>query len=110
MRQEISEPQHWRSRTGANPSWSSRRRATTKPLPAELVDAAFGDESTIAVSRLDAAESESPAEVATQGAGDAAALPELLAGLNDQLVQLEAHRRQIEKLLADTNGCQGHLQ
>jgi hypothetical protein len=102
MRQEISEPQHWRSSTDSKPSWSSRRRATRKSLPAELVDAAFGDESTTATSRLDAAED--AAEAAVPVEVDTTALPELLAGLTNQLAQLEAHRQQIQKSLADISG------
>ena len=98
----MSEPQHWRSSADSKPSWSSRRRATRRPLPAELVDAAFDDESTTATSRLDAAET--AAEAAAPVEFDTTALPELLAGLTDQLAQLEAHRQQIQKLLADASG------
>jgi hypothetical protein len=106
MREEISEPQQWRSRSEATPSWPSRRRARRKPLPAELVDAAFSDENSSVVSRLDAPEGAVAVEIPAPGRVDAAALPELLAGLNAQLAQLEAHRRQIEKMLAEPGDCQ----
>ncbi len=101
MKEEISEPQHWRSRPSTNPSWSTRRRAATIPLPveplsAELVDAAFTDEGPLTASRLDAAEVEV----------DANTYPELIASLTDQLAQLEAQRKQLQKLLAETSDCQ----
>ena len=101
MREEISEPRHWRLRPSTNPSWSTRRRAATmplsaKPLPAELVDAAFTDEWPLTASRLDAAEVEV----------DTNTYLELIASLTDQLAQLEAQRRQLQKLLAKTSDCQ----
>ncbi len=100
MREEISEPQHWKSRRDANPSWSTSRRAATKPLPAELVDAAFGDEESLATPRLDAAEAPDAAE------GDVTTYPELIARLTDQLTQLEAHRQQLQRLLAEASDRQ----
>ena len=101
MREEISEPQHWRSRPSTNPSWSTRRRAATmplsaEPLSAELVDAAFTDEGPLTESRLDAAEVEV----------DANTYPELIASLTDQLAQLEVQRKRLQKLLAETSDCQ----
>ena len=95
MREEISEPQHWRSRSGTNPSWSTRRRVATKSLPAELVDAAFSDEGSLTTSRLDAAE----AEIATDS--DMTTYPDLIANLTAQLAQLEDHREQLQSLLAE---------
>ena len=105
MREEISEPQHWRSRPSTNPSWSTRRRAATmplsakplsaEPLSAELVDAAFTDEEPLTASRLDAAE----AEV------DANTYPELIASLADQLAQLGAQCKQLQESLAETSDC-----
>ncbi len=101
MREEISEPQHWRSRPSTNPSWSTRRRAATmplsaEPLSAELVDAAFTDEGPLTASRLDAAEVEV----------DANTYPELIASLTGQLAQLETQHKQLQKLLAETSDCQ----
>ena len=106
MREEISEPQHWRSRPSTNPSWSTRRQAATmpwsakplsaEPLSAELVDAAFTDEGPLTASRLDAAEVEV----------DANTYPELIASLTDQLAQLEVQRKRLQKLLAETSDCQ----
>ena len=101
MREEISEPQHWRSRPSTNPSWSTRRRATAmplsaEPLSAELVDAAFTDEGPLTASRRDAAEVEV----------DANTYAELMASLTDQLAQIEAQRKQLQKLLAETSDCQ----
>ncbi len=106
MREEISEPQHWRSRPSTNPSWSMRRRAATMPLSAEplsaeplsakLVDAAFTDEGPLTASRLDAAE----AEV------DANTYPELITSLADQLAQLGAQCKQLQESLAETSDCQ----
>ena len=116
MREEISEPQHWRSRPSTNPSWSTRRQAATmplsakplsaeplsaeplsaEPLSAELVDAAFTDEEPLTASRLDAAE----AEV------DANTYPELIASLADQLAQLGAQCKQLQESLAETSDCQ----
>ena len=95
MREEISEPQHWRSTAVAKASWSSRRRAVIRPLSAELVDAAFSDESSTTASRLDAPENEGPAHAVTDGI----TYPELIATLNNQLAQLETHRKQIQQLL-----------
>jgi hypothetical protein len=100
MREEISEPQHWRSRRGANPSWSTSRRAATKPLPAELVDAAFGDEESLAAPRLDAAEAQGATE------GNVTTYPDLIVCLTDQLTQLEAHRQQLQRLLAEASDSQ----
>ncbi len=101
MREEISEPQHWRSRPSTNPSWSTRRRAaatplSAEPLSAELVDAAFTDEGPLTASRLDAAEVEV----------DANTYPELIASSTDQLAQLEVQRKRLQKLLAETSDCQ----
>jgi hypothetical protein len=109
MREVLSEPQHWRSRHSANPSWSTRRRAATMDLSAELVDAAFTDEGPLAASRLDAAEGTGHAADGTgqvEAELDANPYPELSASLNDQLAQLEAQRRQLQKLLAETSDRQ----
>ena len=101
MREELSEPQHWRSLPGTNPSWSTRRQAATmplsaEPLSAELVDAAFTDEGPLTASRLDAAEVEV----------DANTYPELIASLADQLAQLGTQCKQLQELLAETSDCQ----
>lgn len=98
MREEISEPQHWRSHSSANASWSLRRRAAKAPLSAELVDAALAEEILPMMSRRDAAEVESVAAV------DVKSYPELIVSLTNQLAQLEAHREQLQKLLDKTSG------
>jgi hypothetical protein len=102
MREELTEPQHWRVGSGKLPSWSSCRRAATKALPAELVDAAFTDEGSQAASRLDAAE----VGDATKGECNGISYPELIASLSSQLDQLETHREQIKKLLAEASDRQ----
>ena len=66
------------------------------PLSAEVVDAAFTDEGPPAASRLDAAEVDVDAET----------YPELIASLTNQLAQLEAQRKQLQKLLAETRDRQ----
>ena len=66
------------------------------PLSAEVVDAAFTDEGPLTASRLDASEVEV----------DAKTYPELIAILTDQLAQLEAQRKQLQKLLAETSDRQ----
>ena len=86
MREEISEPQHWRGRSTGNVSWSSRRRPVL-PLPADVVDAAFSEEVPLPNLRTDAAEI------------DAQTYPELIATLTEQLAQLDAQREQLTKLL-----------
>jgi len=102
MRNELTEPQHWRLGSSAHPSWSSRRRTNSKRLPAELVDAAFTDEGSPVASRLDAAE----VNDVTKGQCDGISYPELIASLNNQLDQLETHREQIKKLLAEASDRQ----
>ena len=109
MREEISEPQQWRSRTRSESS-SEHRRNTSKAarsvvaLPVDAVDAAFADELTIvepargsrrdpnAESRSDSAQNDSQ----TKSVGHA----ELLQNLSVQLAMLDAQREQLQRLLA----------
>lgn len=84
MRDEISEPQHWRgsnhSSTGRNASWSSRRRTQENAeLAAEAVDAALADETDPAVEKLDT--------------------NDIISSLASQLSLLEKQREQLQQLL-----------
>jgi hypothetical protein len=89
MREEITEPQHWRTRPIESPSCSLRRRTAGMPLPAEVVDAAFNDDQPLTFShRAD------PPEPATY--------PELVQRIHEQLALLEAQRSQLQKLLSES--------
>ena len=87
MREEISEPQQWRARPCASQSWAVRRRDAAIPLPAEVVDAAFNDDESLAVSH-EAVER------------DTKSYPGLVARIHEQLALLEAQRVQLQKLLS----------
>ena len=88
MREEITEPQHWRQRSGGNPSRPTRRR-TALPLPAEVVDAALAEELPVRGSRTDSAEA------------DVKNYPELIEALSNQLAYLESQNEQLQKLLTE---------
>ncbi len=108
MREEISEPQHWRSHTG-NDSWSARRRiaahatGTIASLPAEVVDAAFADESSsvepIRGSRRDLATPNGVELASVAGQDTSVSCPDLVQSLSTQLDMLEAQRAQLQRLL-----------
>lgn len=83
MREEITEPKHWRSRNAAGQSWSVRRRDGS--LSTAAVDAVFDAEQPLAVS---------PSEPQTY--------PELVARIHEQLATLEAQRVQLQQLLDQT--------
>ena len=84
MREEITEPRHWRTHNprsgGRSLSWTSRRREQEHTeLPAEAVDAALAEEAT----RVEAAEAS-----------------DIVSNLSLQLDLLEKQREQLQQLLA----------
>ncbi len=93
MREEITEPLHWRTKTQKNASWTSPRRRSDEKrtnLAADAVDAAFAEE---------------PASDNTEPASDdscanAQASTDILTSLSSQLTLLEAQREHLQKLLA----------
>ncbi|MEM8946480.1 MAG: hypothetical protein AAGD11_15010 [Planctomycetota bacterium] len=91
MREEITEPKHWRTaderRGQRNNSWTSRRRAQDQAgLAADIVDAALTD--------VEAESTESEKLDST----------EILSSLADQLELLEQQREQIQRLLDQAQG------
>lgn len=97
MREEISEPQHWRTRSGntsASNSWTVRRHQ--HKLPAEAIDAAFEDETT-SVSPVRGSRRDATGENATSR-------PDIIQSLSTQLALLEAQREQLQKLLDEAQG------
>ena len=89
MREEITEPQHWRKKSVAS-TGRSNRRGSTKTLPADAVDAALADEPAVEGTRTDLP------------AVDAQTYPELMAALSEQLANLEKQNEQLQKLLAES--------
>jgi hypothetical protein len=85
MREEISEPKHWRTRTAPSQSWSVRRRDAA--LSTEAVDAVFDAEQPLPTSEL--------AEPTTY--------PELVSRIHEQLAVLEAQRVQLQLLLSQAD-------
>ena len=99
MREEITEPLHWRTKTQKNASWTSTRRRSEQRtnLAAEAVDAAFAEEP--------ASDNAEPASDNTEPASDdscanAQASADILTSLSSQLTLLEAQREHLQKLLA----------
>ncbi len=90
MREEISEPQHWRAqepiRSQCNQSWTSRRRSQDRAeLTTEARDAAF---------------SEVASEVATEApAKKQLNTTDIVSSLASQLDLLEKQREQLQRLL-----------
>lgn len=114
MREDISEPQHWRhsNRVGsvAGAYWSARRQASA-PLSPEAVDAAFADESIrvepIRGSRRDpvsdsATDVLEPSRASAQNDGS-----DLVQSISAQLAMLEAQREQLQRLLAQAQDSRG---
>lgn len=91
MREEITEPQHWRSRPANSRRWLESRRTDVVPLPVEAVDAVFDSDQRLAVSQ-------SPAEPATY--------LELVERIHEQLAVLEAQRVQLKLLLSQASDIQ----
>ncbi len=107
MRQEINEPRQWRyhSRDQTDLRVAKSRRYSSQVgmaqrLPAELVDAAFADETTChAVSRETKSDSHSVSHSSHETSGVRPL--DFLRHLSDQLVLLEAQRDRLQRLLAD---------
>jgi hypothetical protein len=102
MREEISEPQHWRicsaGSTSAVNSWAGHR--CQHDLPVEAVDAAFKEETTrITPARA----SQRDLTARTEGERSPSRL-DIVQSLSAQLVMLEAQREQLQKLLDETQG------
>ena len=123
MREEISEPQHWRLRsrgssTARGTAWSAQRRSDT-PFPTEVVDAAFTDETILVEpvrgSRRDLAsqDSTSEGELGTEEVSSATVADvstsrsDLAQSLSTQLAMLDAQREQLQHLLAQAEGKLG---
>lgn len=109
MREELSEPRHWRSRTRSD-SWFDQRQSVSRSagsipaLPADAVDAAFADDSIsvepVRGSRRDLATPKLPAEEPRPQVAEARGQGELLQSLSAQLAMLDAQRAQLQTLLA----------
>ena len=85
MREEISEPQQWRSNSQRNHSWASRSRTHEHTeLAAEAVDAALAEVAT------EAHASDSNEQLATA---------DIVTTLASQLDLLEQQREQLQRLL-----------
>lgn len=107
MREEMSEPQQWRSSrlSGAeqNSSWTVRRKASertqesTPALANEAVDAAFADESIVMESVRG-----SRRDLVTQGSNASAKTPgsdNLLQDISTQLAMLQTQQEHLQQLL-----------
>jgi len=94
MREEISEPQHWRSsnqrNASRNASWSSRRRSQEHDaeLAAEAVDAAMT--AAAMTEQVDCAETTDASNFITS---------DIISSLATQLDLLEKQREQLQQLL-----------
>ncbi len=81
MREEISEPQHWRVGSQRNQAWSSRRRTHEHvELAADVVDAALAEEPVDVVPEMPATS-------------------DIVSSLASQLDLLEQQREQLQRLL-----------
>lgn len=102
MRDDISEPQHWRSsgRSGAGMgnSWAGRRHRSE--LQAELVDAAF-EEETGPILPVRASRRDLPSQLPTD---EPRRKPDIVESISAQLKMLEIQREQLQKLLEDAQG------
>ncbi|MCG8450868.1 MAG: hypothetical protein MI725_14980 [Pirellulales bacterium] len=98
MREDIREPQHWRSRSTPEVSWTARRRRSEHPT--EIVDAAFEQELSgvepVRASRRDAGNHSSHE--------NAPAPHDIVQSLSTQLALLEEQREQLQKLLDQAQG------
>ncbi len=94
MREEISEPQPWRSSPSSNAAekkfWSVHH--PQRDLPAELVDAALEQDTSSA----------RPAQ--TPGHTGFPQQADIIKSLSDQLTLLEEQRLQLQQLLDDAQG------
>ena len=91
MREEITEPKHWRagidSGSSRNNSWTTRRRTQEEAqLAADAVDAALADDAT---------------SVASDVKPDTT---DIVASLANQLELLEKQREQIQHMLDQVQG------
>ena len=110
MRDEISEPQQWRSsrqrNSGAKNVWVARRKAsvqtseTMPTLAGDVVDAAFADESIalepVRGSRRDLASDENASQIST---GQPTESAHLLQDISAQLAMLQTQQEHLQKLL-----------
>lgn len=104
MREEISEPLHWRSTSPSthpdDPSWGNRRPGRGAPsLPADLVDAAMDQSGLHRWQPLPGRRHDRPTQAAAGPAG-----ADLLQSLAAQLELLEAQQEQLRQLLAQAQG------
>ncbi len=93
MREELTEPKHWRTRSERAPlrnqSWSARRRSQEQAqLEAHVVDAALEQQVV----------DEPPATTEQPNAND------IISSLSQHLEQLEEQRAQIQRLLDQAQG------
>lgn len=106
MREEITEPKHWRTagerQTQRNSSWTARRRTQDhSELVAEAVDAAFAEEAIVTESdKSDTQGSLSTGSTSADGLDS----KDIIASLADQLELLEQQREQIQRLLEQAQG------
>ncbi len=113
MREEISEPQQWRSsrlsNTRMNGSWAARRetpeqtQGDTSSLATEVVDAAFADE-TIGIgpvrgSRRDLASQGNPGLGKATEKSPTAEGTNLLHDISAQLAMLQTQQEHLQRLL-----------
>lgn len=96
MREELTEPQHWRARSERasqrNNSWASRRRTHKREeLAIDAVDAAL----ELVADEPETAPSETNQPLTS---------PEVISSLSKHLEQLEQQRHEIQKLLDQAQG------
>jgi len=119
MREEISEPQQWRSHTRrksgeSGSSWLSRRPLATagseaiESLPLEAVDAVFAEESNhvepMSGSRRDMISRKSTGTAAAVESLQSAEGSDLLQNLSTQLDMLKTQQEHLQKLLSQVQG------
>jgi len=103
MREEISGAKQWRlsphGGAGVGSSWASRR--CRSQLPAELVDAAF-EEETGRARPVRGSRRDLPRELPS---GKSPGRPDIVESLSTQLAMLEMQREQLQKLLDDAQAA-----
>jgi len=119
MREEISEPQQWRSHTRkksgeSGSSWFSRRQMATaeseaiESLPLEAVDAVFADElnhvEPMSGSRRDMVSHKPSGSEAVVESMQSTEGSDLLKNLSTQLDMLKTQQEHLQKLLSQAQG------
>ncbi len=118
MREEISEPQQWRSSrlrsSEVNSSWAARRKMPeqiSEAMPAlaeEAIDAAFAEESIgvepVRGSRRDLASLRTAAQTSPTGQSQTPEGSSLLHDISAQLAMLQTQQEHLQRLLDQAQG------